>query len=356
MTDVLKILHLEDLDTDAELVERELKKQSIVFSKVVVDNRPDFIKSLQDFSPDIILSDHSLPSFNSAEALKILREAGINIPFILVTGTVSEEFAVEMMKQGISDYILKSSLHRLPSSIIRAVENREMQMKKESAERDILQMNKELKDLSAHLQNIREEERALISRELHDELGQQLVRLKMDIIWLSSKIGDESDEIKDKISSSIMLVDETVETMRRINTALRPKILDDFGLFAAIEWHTSEFSKHSGIPCRLKIEGVEPEFSKLLSIHIFRIHQEALTNIARYAQATEVITELNSVDGQMIMSVRDNGIGFDTSLRKEKSFGLLGMKERADIIGAALSIDSEPGRGTRVQLTVPVTE
>lgn len=351
----LRILHIEDLKTDAELVERELKKQKIDFLKIVVDNKEDFVKNLVDFSPDIILSDHSMPSFNSIEALSILRKTGSTIPFILVTGAMSEEFAVEVMKLGISDYLLKNRLQRLSDAILKAIEKRELQRAKEKADQDIIQMNRELRNLSAHLQNIREEERASISRELHDELGQQLMRIKMDFIWLSSKIKDTGDEIKAKISDSIELVNETVGTIRRINTTLRPKIIDDLGLFAALEWQANEFTKRMQIPCNLKVEMTEPSLSKFLSIHIFRIYQEALTNVGKHAQAKEVNTELKLINGNMIMSIQDDGNGINTEkMKNERSFGLLGMKERAAMINGVIKIHSSAGKGTTIELTIPI--
>jgi signal transduction histidine kinase len=355
MENVLKILHLEDMITDAELVERELKRQNLVFIKQVVSTKTEFIKAIKDFSPDIILSDHSLPSFNSTQAIKILRESGSTIPFILITGTVSEEFAVDMMKQGTSDYILKSNLQRLPTAIIRAMEKWEIRTAKELAEARIIQMNEELRDLSTHLQIIREEERASISRELHDELGQQLIRLKMDIAWLGGRIESRNDETTQKIDSALALVNDTVETIRRINTDLRPQIIDDLGLFAAIEWQANEFTKHTGIQCHLKINLKEPEFSKLLSIQIFRIYQEALNNVAKHANVTEVDTQLNYANGKMVMSIQDKGNGFDTShKRPEKSFGLLGMKERAVLVDGLVEVLSEPKQGTIIKLSVPI--
>jgi signal transduction histidine kinase len=313
------------------------------------------MKALEEFSPSIVLSDHSLPSFNSIEALKILRETGSIIPFILVTGTMSEEFAVDIMKQGASDYILKSNLQRLPSAIFGAVEKWQIHLAKEKAEEKILQMNEELRDLSTHLQIIREEERASISRELHDELGQQLIRLKMDIMWMGSKIETQNEEVIQKIASSIQLVNDTVETIRRINTDLRPQIIDDLGLFAAIEWQANEFTKHTGIQCNLNISLDEPEFSNLLSIQIFRIYQEALNNVAKHAHVNEIFTELRHSDGKMVMSIQDHGNGFDTgSKRPQKSFGLLGMKERAILVDGTVEVLSQPGKGTTVKLTVPI--
>src|ERR1700691_3929903 len=117
----LKILHLEDLAADAEMVDRALRKAQFRFEKKVVIDKPDFVRALRDFKPDIILSDHSLPAFNSLEALRILQQRGINIPFVLITSTVSEEFAVSVMKEGASDYVLKDRLQRLPNAVVNAI-------------------------------------------------------------------------------------------------------------------------------------------------------------------------------------------------------------------------------------------
>ncbi|UEG51233.1 PAS domain S-box protein [Ferruginibacter lapsinanis] len=146
----LKILHLEDLDSDAELVERELKKGNILFDKLVVDTRDDFENALAQFSPDIILSDHSLPSFNSIQALKIVKRAGLNIPFILITATVSEEFAVSVMQEGADDYILKDKMGRLPSAIAHVMEKYESNLAKKQAEARLLAAHERL---MFHLEN-----------------------------------------------------------------------------------------------------------------------------------------------------------------------------------------------------------
>lgn len=200
-----------------------------------------------------------------------------------------------------------------------------------------------------------EEEMTSVSRQIQDKLGQQLMRIKMDIIWLGSKIKYPSDEIKGKITAAIALIDETVETTRRIDTELHTRILDDLGLFAALEWQVAEFTKHTGIPCKLKIDFSEPEFSMFLSGHIFGIFQEALDNVARHAQAKEVNTEINYLNGNMVLSFEDNGKGFNIKAAKnKKSFGLLRMKEQAFQINGEIKIRSKPGEGTKIELVVPV--
>jgi PAS domain S-box-containing protein len=137
VTQKLKILHLEDLSSDAELVERELKKANIQFELLLVENKEEFENALEEFNPEIILSDHSLPSFNSTEALKIIKSRNIKVPFILITATVSEEFAVSIIKEGADDYILKDRLQRLPSAVLNAIEKKRLELKREAAEENL---------------------------------------------------------------------------------------------------------------------------------------------------------------------------------------------------------------------------
>lgn len=201
---------------------------------------------------------------------------------------------------------------------------------------------------------LQEEERASISREIHDELGQQLMGIKMDLVWLSSKIRDPDALTKERIAGAVSLVDDTVETIRRINTGLRPHIIDDLGLIAAIEWQAIEFTSHTEIPCYFKSEMPEGEFSKPFSLNVYRIFQETLTNIGKYAKATEVISQIQYIGGVMKLSIKDNGCGFNTNIKRKRSFGLLGMAERAALLHGEIKIESIPKMGTTVELIVPI--
>lgn len=202
---------------------------------------------------------------------------------------------------------------------------------------------------------IREEEQIYFARQIHDKLGQQLMKLKMDIIWLNSKITEQTDEIKEKVDTAIVLLNDTVETTRQIDAELRPRILDDLGLFAALDWQSAEFTKNTGIKSDLKIGFEEPEFSKFLSINIFRIYQETLSNISRHAKAKLVKTEISYENGNMIMSIHDDGNGFNVSKTKNvKTLGVSGMKDRASALNGTMKIRSAPHQGTTIILTIPL--
>ena len=179
----------------------------------------------------------------------------------------------------------------------------------------------------------------------------------MDASWIERKIAIESeDRIRERVSAMIALIDETVKTVRRISSELRPGILDDLGLVAALEWQCQEFEKRTGILSELKTDDNDYDLEKNLATNIFRVYQEALTNVARHAKATAVTTLLKRRDTHILLQVTDNGVGFDLeNVRKKGTLGLVGMRERAILFQGELTVQSHPGEGTSVILTVPLT-
>ena len=357
MANKLRILHLEDVSFDVEMVERELKKGNILFEKLVVDNKSDFENALDNFLPDIILSDHSLPSFDSTAALQIVKQKAFKIPFILVTATVSEEFAVNVLQQGASDYVLKSNLKRLPSAVINAMEKSKMISEKVLAEQELKESYEQVRRLASHLQDIREEERAFMAREIHDELGQQLTALKLDISWMTLKLGDTDIAIQEKILSMEKMINVSLKTVKKLATELHPALLDKLGIIEAIKWQSREFEKRTDIKIALTLPEEMVTLPGKTAIALFRIYQESLTNILRHAGAANVSCMLKIKNDELIFTIKDDGIGFDISgIEKKQSLGLLGMKERTVMIGGKYEIISDPGKGTAVLVTLPVSE
>lgn len=459
----LRILHLEDSPNDAELVGRFLKKANMGDQIRVVADKDSFEQALRDFDPDVILSDHTLPQFNSISALKIARSHKAHVPFILITGTVSEEFAVECIRNGADDYILKSNLLRLPNAIrqtlsekqavlrLRESEERYRQIvetaqegicifntkleiefanrkmcaifgytcedlqwqkfsqvvepedrhlvkeaMKEAADKielrcrtreggkiwvelttspvwdaqknftgilamvsdvtervvahdKLVQSEQQIRNFAQHLNQTMEAESARIAREIHDELGQQLASIKMTI---SSLKRTPESERAEKIESVVKDVDQTIQSMRKIATELRPGILDTLGLIPSIEWLASEFERKTGVKCTQTIRVRESKFPNHISVCFFRVCQESLTNITKHAQADHVSVSVEQTDHQLRLTVSDNGRGIaGEELENPFSMGLLGMRERARVMGADLQITSSPNKGTQVQLT-----
>jgi signal transduction histidine kinase len=224
-------------------------------------------------------------------------------------------------------------------------------------EEELLQSRERLRDLAVHQQVVREEERGRIAREIHDELGQALTALKMDIHWVSHRLPKVEAPLTEKTKSMSVLIDRTVKSVKRISSDLRPGLLDDLGLSAALEWQAEEFSDHTGIPCEIKSDPHDIVLDQQLSTGIFRIFQETLTNIARHADATRVDATLKKDSDKVEMAVRDNGRGFDTRQTPDpKSYGLIGMYERVHSFGGDLKINSAKGLGTTIEVSIPINE
>jgi PAS domain S-box-containing protein len=212
----------------------------------------------------------------------------------------------------------------------------------------------ELRELAKHLQHIREEERTRIAREIHDELGQQLTGLKMDLSWLQKRSNHLNTEFDEKLMSSLALVDETVKTVRRISSQLRPSILDDLGLISALEWQSDEMQKRYHIHSLFFSNVSSINLKSEIATAIFRIYQESLTNVLRHAQATEVNTTIELNRNHLILVIADNGIGFDEKFIKDKkTLGLLGMKERTLMLGGTFKIESKEKEGTTLIVNIP---
>lgn len=212
----------------------------------------------------------------------------------------------------------------------------------------------EVRALAGRLQSVREEERGSIAREIHDELGQACTAVKMDLVLVSKKTARNQTKLREKIDSTIRLVDDMIVSLRRIASDLRPRTLDDLGLAAALEWQAQEFEKRTGITCHLKLPAERLILDGERSTAIFRIFQESLTNVARHAQATRVEAWLEVSGSELVFRIQDNGKGFIPEPRKPgKSFGLVGMQERAILLNGELKIETIPGAGTTLSLKIP---
>jgi PAS domain S-box-containing protein len=222
------------------------------------------------------------------------------------------------------------------------------------AEQELIASHLQLRELASHLQKVREEERKYISREIHDELGQLVTGLKMDISIAKKKIEIQSPELGNNLSEVMKITDDIVYTIRRIATELRPSILDDIGLDAALEWQTIEFAKRNKITCKFINNAKSIDVSMDVKSNIFRISQESLTNIMRHSKATEVKVSLVLEEQNLVFSVKYIGIGLKTN-QENTTFGLLGMKERAIMINSNFKITSSEGNGTCITITVPLT-
>ena len=211
----------------------------------------------------------------------------------------------------------------------------------------------QLRNLTVYLQSVREQERTNIAREIHDELAQALTALKMDVSWIDHRLPRDQQSMIEKTKSMNTLIDSTIQTVKRISAELRPGILDDLGLVAAIEWQAEEFQNRTGISCHVTVDPQDLTVDQDRSTAIFRILQETLVNVARHAHATKVAVNLKERAGKLTLKVRDNGIGItEEQILANQSFGLIGIRERVHPWGGKVSIKGIPGKGTTVQVSV----
>jgi signal transduction histidine kinase len=223
------------------------------------------------------------------------------------------------------------------------------------AEQAIRESREQLRTLADRLEMVREEERRQIAREIHDDLGQCLTSLKLDLAWVARNLQRDPAAVEARLADMMKVMDQTIQSVRRISSELRPGVLDDLGLPAAIEWQAQEFERRTGIPCQVHCdEGLEQLESRCATA-LFRILQESLTNIIRHAQASRVRVSLTQEKDHVILRVRDNGRGLPPKhLMRTDGLGLLSMRERAAALGGRFAIASRRDRGTTIVASIPL--
>ena len=255
---------------------------------------------------------------------------------------------------------LMNLIHNLHHSLEGRIEERTADLTREILERkktedELKHQSNKLSRLTMRLQTIREEENLIISREIHDELGQSLTAMKIEINRII-KSKPENAAITQQLAGVSDSIDDTIQTIRKISTRLRPRLLDQLGFLSAVEWHIKDYQEHTGITCNLNVDNENFDLKSIDSNALFRIMQESLTNIARHSLATHVcVSIVTGTDGKLKMSIKDNGIGLsENALLKENSLGITGMNERALMMGGSLEIISQADGGTEVLVTAPL--
>ncbi|ODV06245.1 MAG: hypothetical protein ABT20_13020 [Rubrivivax sp. SCN 70-15] len=348
----VRLLHLEDSEPDHALAMAQLRRGGLDVRSERIESRAEFEQALQR-RWDVILSDYNLPGFSGLEALQMLRDSGLLLPFILVSGEIGEDTAVEAMRNGASDYLLKNNLARLAPAIEHAIAAARTQRAHRQADRELQASRRQLSELAQHLQTSVENERNAIAREIHDDVGGSLTALKFDLDWIGRR--SPQPEVRQRVASALDTVTHAIEASQRIMHNLRPAILEQ-GLVPALQWMASRFEKRSGIACEFRSRHERLSLPPGVPLVAYRTAQEALTNVSKHAQARRVSIDLSLTGGVLSLEISDDGRGLSsTDLAKAQSFGIRGLKERALTVGGWVDLSSSAA-GTSLILSVPLDD
>ncbi len=374
MSKPLHILILEDSPVDAELIMDELRSVGFDPQWQRVEIEADYLAGL-DTMPDVILADYSLPQFDGLTALKLLRERSLDIPFILITGALGEEIAVEAMKHGAADYLLKDRLARLGAAIERALEQKRLRVQKRVAgeelrrsEAQFRQLNEALElrvterttDLQATVKSLEKEraerlrlereileiserEQCRLGQDLHDGLGQELAGIAMFAEVVAKQLKNENHPLEGDAGKISECIRSSIYSARRLAMGLYPVELARGGLLLALQDLANRTSQLTGVTCELRQSGPNLALPESAGIHIYRIVQECIANAIKHGKAHRIVIELQAGDGVRAFSVSDNGIGFKNP-GGCAGMGLHLMDYRADMIGAEIEV-TEPAEG-----------
>ncbi|HUI98769.1 MAG TPA: response regulator [Usitatibacter sp.] len=356
-------------DDAASLVALEAALRSLGSRIVTARSGEEALRKVLEEDFAAILMDVRMPGIDGFTTARLIRERKRSRYTPIIFLTAAQEDLASMFRgyqAGAVDYIVKPVIPevlRSKLSVFVGLHDMNRMLNAELAERALTEQRlrtseENLRALAAHLQSVREDERIHIAREIHDELGQALTGLKYDIGALAKGSGSEDPEaFGHKIQAISHAIDRIVNSVRRISSGLRPEVLDEIGLGAAIDWQSREFQRRTGVRCLLEMPPRFADPDKDRSTALFRIFQELLTNVARHANATRVDVKVEDADdGALRLTVADNGRGIRSSeYESPTSLGFLGLRERVLAFGGTLDVKGEEGKGTTVSVTIPTT-
>ncbi len=328
-------LVVEDSEADFTLLVDHLSRQDtgVVCERVETDAQ--MRAALQRRTWDLIISDHHLPAFSSTAALLTLREFDAFVPFLIVSGTIGEDAAVQAMHAGADDYLIKGKLTRLGAAIRRALAAAATRRERDQATIALADSKRQLQALSVHLQTSAEALRSSIAREIHDDIGSALTALRFDLDWLA-RMNDP--QIAERTAQAALMLGQAHVACQRIMRNLRPPVLEA-GLVAALQWLCTQFRQRHPTGLELRYNRDPLQLSDEAALTVFRFVQEALTNISKHAAAKHAIIDVVQYDSDFSVEISDDGVGLSASdLNKPASFGLRGLRERALSINGWLEL------------------
>jgi signal transduction histidine kinase len=375
-----RILYLEDDPVDVRLVRDTLRMEGIAADVSIVDDRKTFEAALARNSCDLILADYNLPTFDGAQALAMSRALRPEIPFIFVTGALGDERAVQMLRNGATDYVLKDRLPGLAPAIRRAMTETKERALRQQAEEGLRQAHDELEQkvrertrelserevelrntgetlraLSAALLTAQEDERRRIARDLHDDVGQRLALLSIEMGALAGDLPASIDHLSARLRALQKRLVQVTHDVRRVSYGLHSTLIEDLGLSTALEALCEEFGRVRGIHVQFDGDIDDDTVSPTTASVFYRIAQESMTNAAQHAGAREVHVELQRTGQAVELLVADDGSGFvPEQAAGNGGLGLVNMRERMRLVNGTLSVTSQPGQGTTIRASVPL--
>jgi signal transduction histidine kinase len=352
----IHLLVVEDSELDYELLQAILlRDRETLGGRVRTHRAEDEAGMRAAFARgpvDAVITDHNLPRFDSFAALKVSKEIDPDLPVIVLSGEMSEELAVASLHAGADDFILKSRMFRLGPALKRSLDAADARRGQRAAFAALAESEARLRELTRHLERIKEEERRALAREVHDDIGSTLTALKFELARLAKDLG-ERPLAAPRILAMQELLAHAVQASHRIQHNLRPPVLDA-GLVEALQWQARGFTARTGVPVQFETNREELELAPEHAVALYRVGQEALANVSKYAQARRVSMQLFAAPDEVTLEIADDGVGFDPQmLEASPGFGLKSLVERARGLGGWAEIAAAPGRGVTVMFSIP---
>jgi len=354
------ILLVDDVLQNNELLEAYLLPQG--YEILMAESGEEALEKIGTGQIDLVLLDVTLPGISGFDVIRRIRQDPINrlLPIIIVTALHDREDRIRGIEVGCDGFITKPvdkiEIIAWVRSLLKVkAYNDLLGTYRIELESQVSKRTEELQRLAMHLLHAREEERKQIAREIHDELGQILAAIKMDLQWIERKSAQSPAPVLAGIHDVVGLADKTIQMVHRICSELRPGILDDLGLVAAIEWLGKDFSRKNDIPCNVDFTAAESTISAKSTTLVFRIVQEALGNISRHAHASSSSVELWEENRTLMIRIQDDGIGItEAQSNSPSAFGLIGIRERVQGLLGEMEISGTPGKGTTLRIRIPL--
>jgi len=350
-------------DNSNNLLYLEVLLRNIEANLIQASSGHEALEATKGMDLSLAILDVQMPIMNGFELAVHLNEdrAEQKMPIIFLTAAFPNNSKIEEgYVAGAVDYIIKplnktiliSKINVFLELYWQKVRLRENAEKLKISESELLDAKKELEQLNQYLIKAVEEERTAISFQVHDELGQSMTALKMDLSWVRQNM-DKKDQVEQKLEKMLSMTDEVIRKVQRISSELHPGMLEDLGLVAAIEWYCSEFTERTSIPCNLSLDEMDTEIPAI-NLTLFRTLQEALTNVIRHSRATTSEVELLNQENEVILRISDNGLGIpQEKLSSGKSFGIIAMRQRVQQSGGTIDFMSPPQKGTTIEVRIP---